>query len=59
MAKGSPTITIRLPGDLLARLRAEAERRGVSASELIRAGLQDYVLEPTPEPVRGESHCSR
>ena len=40
----SPTITFRLPRALLEKLKAEAERLGVSLSVLIRLKLEDKKI---------------
>lgn len=42
------TVTITIPEDLDARAAAEARRRGISKSELIRRGL-DAVLPAVPD----------
>ena len=36
--------TVKLPDDLDARLRHEAERRGVTISELVRDAVEAHVL---------------
>ena len=47
------TVTITIPEDLDARAAAEARRRGISKSELIRRGLDAVIpadaVEPEPE----------
>lgn len=44
-------MTVELPADVLARLRAEAARRGVSIDELI-AELADRLPAGDPPPAR-------
>ena len=46
------TVTITMPEDLDERAMAEAQRLGISKSELIRKGL-DAVLPPIAEPEAG------
>jgi len=38
--------TVKVPDDLDARMRQEAERRGVTVSELTREALQAYLEHP-------------
>lgn len=40
--------TVKIPDELDARLRHEAERRGLTISELTRAALESYLGSPTP-----------
>jgi hypothetical protein len=47
-------ISITIPADLDLRVTAEARRRGVSRSELIRQGIV-AVLSQHPEPVPGHA----
>jgi hypothetical protein len=42
--------TVYLPDDLKAALEREADLRGVSEAELIRAALADAVRRPRPRP---------
>ena len=43
-------VTITLPAELDARAAAEARRRGISKSELIRRGLEFVLPSSEPEP---------
>jgi metal-responsive CopG/Arc/MetJ family transcriptional regulator len=36
-------ITVRIPGELTARLRSSSRARGASESELVRAALENYL----------------
>ncbi len=40
--------TVKLPDELDARLRHEAERRGVTVSELTRAAIESHLAAPAP-----------
>lgn len=39
--------TVMLPDDVLARLRQEARRRGVSVAEIVREAIDGHVNEPS------------
>ncbi|MFE3989451.1 CopG family transcriptional regulator [Nocardia tengchongensis] len=41
--------TVKLPDELDERLRHEAERRGVTVSELTREAIAQYLCAPTGE----------
>ena len=43
--------TVMLPDDVLARLRHESRRRGVSVAEVVREAVEHHL----PEPGRGRS----
>jgi|GEM_PF-1145485 len=45
------TVTITIPPELDAQAAAEAKRRGISKSELIRQGLQAVLSGSSPGPV--------
>lgn len=42
------TLTVRLPEELAAELEAEAERRGLSKSDIVRERLERARPEPPP-----------
>lgn len=46
------TITITIPDELDAEAAAEASRRGISKSELIRRGLAAVLPEPPVRPAQ-------
>lgn len=52
-------ITIPLSEDRLERLRALAERAGVSPEELARAGLEDWLARPREDFARAAAHVMR
>lgn len=39
----SPSITARVPEDLLAKIRSEASENGVAVSEIVRQALAEHV----------------
>lgn len=45
----SNRITVRIPGELTARLRSSSQARGASESELVRAALESYLSHPSGE----------
>lgn len=47
---GVKTITITIPEDLDQQAAAEARRRGISKSELLRRGLEAELPTPVDEP---------
>jgi predicted transcriptional regulator len=50
------TLTIPLPTELSSRLHEVAERLGVSAEELARAGLEDWLCRPRDEFAEAARH---
>lgn len=45
----TPMQTFRLPEDLRTRLRAAAEREGVTVTELLRRLVEEYLASSDPE----------
>ncbi len=46
-------LTVKLPDDLLNRLRSAAERQQISVDALVQAAVEDYLAnEPTHETLR-------
>jgi len=45
-ARIMPRTSVMLPNDLLARLRHEAKRRGVSVAEVVRAAVERELAQP-------------